>query len=160
GVVAGNNSTPVTDNSGVGSIVQGTHGKLVLGSDGTYTYTRDTSGALTATDVFSYTLKDGDNDTSVTTLTISISDSGTTLTDLTPATGNGDTTVDEKGLPPRSGEPAGSGEIADGNGANNSDTTETNTGSFSISAPDGLQSVTINGVTVIDTNGALTGNAV
>ena len=39
--------------------------------------------------------------------------------------------VDEKGLPARNGnEPAGSGEIADGNGTNDSDSTETNSGTI------------------------------
>jgi hypothetical protein len=53
--------------------------------------------------------------------------------------------VFEKGLPGRGGEPAGSGEIADGNGLNNSDTTETNTGTIVYTAEDGLQSITVNG---------------
>src|SRR6478609_4349579 len=57
--------------------------------------------------------------------------------------------VNEKGLPARDGnlpnEPAGSGEIADGNGTNNSDATETTNGSIVFSAQDGLQSITIDG---------------
>ena len=65
--------------------------------------------------------------------------------------------VSEKGLPARDGnlpnEPAGSGEIADGNGANDSDSSETNSGTIVFSAEDGLDSVTINGTEV--TAGAL-----
>ena len=58
--------------------------------------------------------------------------------------------VDEKGLasgiPTRgAGEPAGSGEIADGIGTNNSDPSETNTGTIAFSAQDGLDSITVQG---------------
>ncbi len=57
--------------------------------------------------------------------------------------------VNEKGLPTRNGgEPAGSGEIADGNGGNNSDTSETHGGTIIIDSPDGVDGVTINGVLV------------
>ena len=38
--------------------------------------------------------------------------------------------VNERGLPARGGEQPGSGEFADGNGTNNSDTSETNTGTI------------------------------
>jgi VCBS repeat-containing protein len=62
--------------------------------------------------------------------------------------------VNEKGLPTRNGgEPAGSGEIADGNGSNNSDTTETTGGTIIIDSPDGVGSVMINGVLVTGTAG-------
>ena len=56
--------------------------------------------------------------------------------------------VFEKGLPARGSLPAGSGEIADGNPNNNSDTSESNTGTIVFSANDGLQSVTVDGVAV------------
>jgi len=60
--------------------------------------------------------------------------------------------VNEKGLPARDGnlpnEPAGSGEIADGNGTNNSDPSETNTGTIVFTAQDGLQSITVDGVAI------------
>src|SRR6185369_5581261 len=45
-------------------------------------------------------------------------------------------------------EPAGSGEIADGNGTNDSDPSETNTGTIVVTAADGIGSVKINGTTV------------
>ncbi|MFL6745950.1 MAG: DUF5801 repeats-in-toxin domain-containing protein [Sphingomicrobium sp.] len=62
---------------------------------------------------------------------------------------NAQDTVDERGLPTRNaGEPAGSGEIADGNGGNNSDSSETTTGTIIIDSPDTPNSVTINGVAV------------
>ena len=53
--------------------------------------------------------------------------------------------VNEKGLPARNGnEPAGSGEIADGNGTNDSDSTETNSGTIVFTAKDGLDSIAVN----------------
>ncbi|HEY6661952.1 MAG TPA: DUF5801 repeats-in-toxin domain-containing protein [Sphingomicrobium sp.] len=60
--------------------------------------------------------------------------------------------VDERGLPTRNGgEPAGSGEIADGNGGNNSDNSETTTGAIIIDSPDTPNgvSITVNGVTTV-----------
>jgi hypothetical protein len=56
--------------------------------------------------------------------------------------------VSEKGLASRGGEPAGSGEIADGNSLNNSDTSETNSGTIVYTAEDGLQSITVNGTAI------------
>ena len=57
--------------------------------------------------------------------------------------------VDEDGLPTRNGgEPEGSDEGADGNPSNNSDTDETTAGTIIIDSPDGVDSVTINGVLV------------
>jgi VCBS repeat-containing protein len=66
-----------------------------------------------------------------------------------PAAINAEDSVNEKGLPARNeGEPAGSGEIADGNGSNNSDPSEATSGTIVISSQDGVGSVTINGVVV------------
>ncbi|MDX8482529.1 tandem-95 repeat protein, partial [Mesorhizobium sp. VK24D] len=64
------------------------------------------------------------------------------ILDLTPAVDGGDTTVNEKGLPANSGS-EGSGEAQ--NPAPNTDQSEINTGTFTISSPDGIGSVTING---------------
>src|SRR5690349_16631259 len=60
---------------------------------------------------------------------------------------NAQDSVDERGLPIRNGgESPGSGEIADGNGSNNSDPSETTTGAIIIDSQDTPNSVTINGV--------------
>jgi VCBS repeat-containing protein len=60
--------------------------------------------------------------------------------------------VDEKGLPARDGnlpnEPAGSGEIADGNGTNDSDPSEHTFGQIVFTPGDGLQSITLDGVSI------------
>ncbi len=69
-----------------------------------------------------------------------------------PASVNAVDSVDEDGLPARDGdlpdEPEGSDEGADGNPSNNSDTDETTAGTIIINSPDGVDSVTINGVLV------------
>ncbi|MEQ1775680.1 MAG: type I secretion C-terminal target domain-containing protein, partial [Burkholderiales bacterium] len=121
--------------------VNGTYGSLTINQNGTYTYTRSGSGALTATDTFTYTLKDGDTDTDTATLVVSINDGGVTIDNLTPQANGGDATVDEKGLPVRGAEPEGTGEAAAA-GANG-DTSEQTTGTFTISASDGLASLQI-----------------
>ena len=60
--------------------------------------------------------------------------------------------VEEAGLPTRNGnlpgEPAGSGESADGNGADNDVTSETTTGNIVYDSPDGVDSITLNGVVI------------
>ena len=78
-------SGPVTAVSGqsgdiVGGSTLGLYGTLVLNADGSYTYTVDNANATvdalnvgeTIDDVFSYTIKDGDGDTSIANLTITI----------------------------------------------------------------------------------------
>ncbi|WP_322998835.1 retention module-containing protein [Castellaniella sp.] len=84
GVATGNaGDTALT--AGVGEIIHGAYGDLVLNADGSYVYTLvsdpedaryDAVQALgqgkTADDVFSYTLKDADDDTATTTLTVTV----------------------------------------------------------------------------------------
>jgi T1SS-143 domain-containing protein len=66
-----------------------------------------------------------------------------------PASVNAVDLVDEDGLPARNGgEPEGSDEGADGNPSNNSDTDETTAGTIIVDSPDGVGTVTINGVLV------------
>ncbi|MBZ9672603.1 beta strand repeat-containing protein, partial [Mesorhizobium sp. ES1-3] len=127
----------------VGTQVHGDYGMLTLNADGTYTYVRDAGSLGGVNDVFTYTIKDGDGDLSHTTLTISIGDS--TPTDSIPAPGGATTTVYEAGLPPHGGLPAGSGEIADGNPNNNSNTSETTSGTIGFTSPDGIQTVSLGG---------------
>lgn len=134
GVAAGNLSA---DQDGhVGTVIQGSYGKLTLGADGEYTYSRDPGTKGVVDDVFTYTLTDKDGDTSTATLTIHIGNAPAFV---------GDSFVDvfEKGLPERNGEPAGSGEIADGIGTNDSDPSEHNTGVITITAQDGLAQVQV-----------------
>ena len=67
----GDLTTDVT--AGVNTNIAGLHGTLVLHADGSYTY-QSTANNITAdtTDVFVYTVKDGDGDLSTTTLTINL----------------------------------------------------------------------------------------
>ena len=130
--------------SGVGTVIQGQYGKLTLNADGSYSYTRDAGTPGGVTDTFSYTLRDGDNDTSVTQLNIVIGDAPVDLT--IPPAGGATTTVFEKGLPARGSEPEGSGE-ADATGPNG-DPSEAVAGTIGFSAKDGLGSLTIANVTL------------
>ncbi len=129
----------------------GSYGTITVNPDGTQTYTLTPAGqaaidglapGATLTDIFTYTLtdKDGDSDPATLTVTLTGADDGVTITNLTPKLGGGDATVDEDDLP------AGS------------DTTKeslTTTGSFNISAPDGVANLSVHGVQLID-NGVFT----
>src|SRR5690349_2870713 len=72
--------------------------------------------------------------------------------DLAPGAVDAVDQVNEKGLPARDGnlanEPAGSGEIADGNGTNDSDGSEHTFGQIVFTSGDGLQSITLDGVAI------------
>ena len=128
--------------------IQGAFGKLTLAANGSYSYTRDAGTAGGADDVFTYTVKDGDGDSSHTTLTISIGNSPPTITNLTPAAGGGDVTVNEDDLLAS----RGIGELA---GSDTSKESLTQPGTFTVSSPDGIKSLTIDGHTVIS-NGVFT----
>jgi len=138
GIVAGTGTAFVAP----GTAIAGQYGTLTINADGSYSYVRapDTPGGVN--DVFTYRLADGDGDTSTATLTISIGDSPAIIT-FVPTEGAG-TLVDEAQLPPRPDETPGSEFDGDD---------ESTTGTITFTSPDGVQSVTINGVAV--TPGAL-----
>ena len=76
----------------------GQHGTLHLKADGSYTYQSFANNISSdATDVFVYTLKDGDGDLSTTTLTINLAD----VTLVAPP--DNDVTVNEAALDLRQG---------------------------------------------------------
>jgi plastocyanin len=116
--------------------------------NGSYSYTRDPGTAGGVNDVFTYTIKDGDGDLSHTTLTISIGNSTPTITGLTPAAGGGDVTVNEDDLLASRG-------VGESAGSDISKESLTQAGTFTISSPDGIKSLTIDGHTVIS-NGVFT----
>ncbi|WP_421297648.1 beta strand repeat-containing protein, partial [Aeromonas veronii] len=130
-VVGFNGSTD--NNPSGGFTVRGQYGNLTMGLDGEYSYTLTAASVpVGATDVFTYTLKDGDNDTDPATLTINIGQDT-----RTPVLTIGNATVDEEGLPVRGGEPAGSGSAGD---------TEIFTGSFTVNTQgENLTALTIGG---------------
>ncbi|MCC2655564.1 MAG: hypothetical protein K0Q76_672 [Panacagrimonas sp.] len=117
-----------------------TYGTLVQNGDGTWSYTLDNSkpatqaltSAFNQNFVLNYTMKDADGDTSTSTLTINIKGANDSATVTTQAAGSApDATVFESGLNP--------------NGSNAGATTETTTGSFTVSATDGIATVVIGG---------------
>jgi len=62
---------------------------------------------------------------------------------------NAEDAVNEAGLPERDGEPAGTGELLDdGNGTNNTDTSESTYGYIQYNSPDGVAEITLNGVAI------------
>ncbi|WP_447932829.1 beta strand repeat-containing protein [Sphingopyxis fribergensis] len=129
----------------------GTYGTITVNGDGTQTYTLTAAGqaainalapGATLTDSFTYTLtdKDGDSDPATLTVTLTGTDDGVTITNLTPALDGGDASVDEDDLPA---------------GSDTAKESLTTTGTFNISAPDGVANLSIHGVQVIN-NGVFT----
>ncbi|WP_417818940.1 hypothetical protein, partial [Tritonibacter scottomollicae] len=106
GVAAGDTGTVLLDAGTVGTTVNGLYGVLTLNADGSYSYVRNADSPGGVQDIFTYTLQDGDGDTSITTLTIDIADSPVTLT--LPVSGEAGAVVDEEGLPARGAESPGS----------------------------------------------------
>ncbi|MBY8826487.1 DUF5801 repeats-in-toxin domain-containing protein, partial [Sphingomonas colocasiae] len=132
----------------LGNPLAGAYGDLVLTSGGSYTYTLDPANPAvqtlapgeTLTEVFTYTLRDGDGDPAVTTLTIIINgaDDGVTINGLDGA--GAEEVVNED-------------DLFDGSSPDAAALTQT--GSFTVSTPDGLNDVTVGGVAVV-TNGVFT----
>jgi VCBS repeat-containing protein len=126
----------------VGSGLAGAYGSLVLNADGSYAYTlsnghgdvQGLSAGESLTEVYSYQITDGDGDVSVATLTITIAgaDDGVTIAGLSVA--GGELVVDEDDLAGGSSPDAGS---------------LTQASSFSFAAADGVDTVTVGGVTVV-----------
>ncbi len=119
--------------------ISGQYGSLVLQPDGSYSYQLNNNNPMVNAlkdgdilkEVFSYTLTDADGDRSSTTLTITINGN----TDGAPAA----TVVDHNGAD------VGDHSIAE-------DATSPMSGTFSVSAPDGLKSINIGGETLTVTD--------
>jgi len=138
GVAAGSDTSSAVIGD-VGTIVTGTYGSVVIAANGDYTYTLDNMNTAvqgltegeSLTDTFVYTITDADGDQSTMTLTITIqgADDGTTIVipDNNGPSGGGEETVYEAGLD-------------DGSNPGESDVV---TSSFTITAPDGLASITV-----------------
>ncbi|NUU36425.1 retention module-containing protein, partial [Pseudomonas sp. C2B4] len=136
-VAVGENAGPITPGTFVGK-----YGTLVLNANGTYTYTLNTNdadfkalhGGGNGTESFTYTLTDADGDTSTANLVLNIhnDDDGVTLNGLNVE--GGELTVYEKNL-------------SDGTSPNASALTQS--GTFTVSALDGLQTLTVGGITVV-----------
>lgn len=118
-----------------------TYGTLVQNANGTWSYKLNNSlaatQALTSSSHLSYTLHytmtDADGDQSAATLTINIDGANDGASVVTAQATGADATVYEAGLNP--------------NGSNAASSTETTSGTFAISATDGVKDVVIGGVT-------------
>ncbi|MGX1187717.1 VCBS repeat-containing protein [Pseudomonas sp. F-14 TE3623] len=136
-IATGSDSGPV-----IGGTFNGTYGTLVLNPNGTYTYTLNTSdadfkalnGGGNATENFVYTLTDSDGDTSTATLVLNIqnNDDPVTLDGLN--VNGGELNVYEKNL-------------SDGTSPNTPALTQS--GTFTVTALDGLQTLTVGGIAVV-----------
>ncbi|MGA0604091.1 Ig-like domain-containing protein [Caulobacter sp. KR2-114] len=113
-----------------GVTVVGTYGDLTINQDGSYTYTRHAGTPGGVSDVFRYTLTDGDGDTSSTTLTVSLGNASPTLT--LPTEGGAGALVNEAGL-------------ATGSNPGSSSVTA---GTISYTPGDGPDTVTVGGAAV------------
>ncbi|MBK5530669.1 retention module-containing protein [Pseudomonas sp. TH06] len=127
----------------------GTYGTLVLNANGTYTYTLNTNdtdfknlhGNGNGTETFTYTITDSDGDASTANLVLNIhnNDDPVILNGLD--VNGGELTVYEKNL-------------SDGTSPN--PTALTQSGTFTVTALDGLQTLTVGGIAVV-TNGVAAG---
>ena len=108
GVRAAGNDLTTEVTTGVNMAIAGLHGTLVLQADGGYIY-QSIANNITAdtTDVFVYTVKDGDGDLSTTTLTINLANVTVSATDT-------DALVNEAGLPVVGSDAASNSEIFNG----------------------------------------------
>ncbi|RON60731.1 retention module-containing protein [Pseudomonas fluorescens] len=143
-VATGPNAGPITP-----ATIVGTYGTLVLNANGTYTYTLDTNdadfknlhGGGNGTETFTYTLTDADGDTSSANLVLNIhnNDDPVVLNGLD--VNGGELTVYEKNL-------------SDGTSPDTPALTQS--GTFTVTALDGLQTLTVGGIAVV-TNGVAAG---
>ncbi|MGY1891725.1 retention module-containing protein [Pseudomonas sp. SDT291_1_S447] len=143
-VATGPNAGPITAGT-----FTGTYGTLVLNANGTYTYTlnpndadfKNLHGGGNGTETFSYTLTDADGDTSTANLVLNIhnNDDPVLLNGLD--VNGGELSVYEKNL-------------SDGTSPDTPALTQS--GTFTVTALDGLQTLTVGGIAVV-TNGVAAG---
>jgi VCBS repeat-containing protein len=131
GVKAGSDtSTPVT--TGLNTVIVGLYGELIVDAQGNAVYSAKPGEVPDgAQDIFTYTIRDADGDTSTTTITVNVvpgqPDGGVIIEP-------GDCTVNEANLP---------------GGSEPDHDALTQTGVVKITAPGGLQSLNIGGVDVV-----------
>ncbi|RON79811.1 retention module-containing protein [Pseudomonas fluorescens] len=127
----------------------GTYGTLVLNADGTYTYTLNTNdadfknlhGGGNGTETFAYTITDADGDTSTANLVLQIHNNDDPVVISGLDVNGGELTVYEKNL---------------GDGSAPDSTALTQNGTFTITALDGVTTLTVGGIAVV-TNGVAAG---
>ncbi|MFS2200897.1 retention module-containing protein, partial [Pseudomonas sp. Pseusp3] len=136
-VALGANAGPITPGT-----FTGTYGTLVLNANGTYTYTLNTSdadfkalhGGGNGSETFTYTLTDSDGDSSTANLVLNVynNDDPVVLNGLDVY--GGELTVYEKNL---------------SDGSSPSVSALTQNGTFTVTALDGLQTLTVGGIAVV-----------
>ncbi|OPG69172.1 hypothetical protein B1219_28240 [Pseudomonas ogarae] len=126
----------------IGGTFTGTYGTLVLNPNGTYTYTLNTSdpqfvalhGGGSGTETFTYTLTDADGDTSTANLVLQVhnNDDPVIITGLDSE--GGELSLQEKNL-------------SDGSSPDASALTQS--GTFTVTALDGVQTLSVGGINVV-----------
>ncbi|MGH8347674.1 MAG: retention module-containing protein, partial [Pseudomonas sp.] len=142
--VQGADRVPVGENSGpiTPGTFTGTYGTLVLNANGTYTYTLNTSdadfkalnGGGNGSETFSYTLTDSDGDSSTANLVLQIHNNDDSVTVGGLNGEGGELTVFEKNLSDGSAPDA---------------TALTRNGTFTVTALDGVTTLTVGGIAVV-----------
>ncbi|QXH60642.1 retention module-containing protein [Pseudomonas azerbaijanorientalis] len=142
--VQGADRVPVGENSGpiTPGTFTGTYGTLVLNANGTYTYTLNTSdadfkalhGGGDGTDTFTYTITDADGDSSTANLVLQIHNNDDPVTIGGLNVEGGELTVFEKNL---------------GDGSAPDATALTQNGTFTVTALDGVTTLTVGGIAVV-----------
>ncbi|WP_159814643.1 retention module-containing protein [Pseudomonas sp. 18058] len=143
-VVIGENAGPITAGT-----FSGTYGTLVLNANGTYIYTLNTTdadfkalhGGGNGTETFTYTITDSDGDTSTANLVLQIHNNDDPVIINGLNVNGGELTVYEKNL-------------SDGSAPDSGALTQS--GTFNITALDGVTTLTVGGIAVV-TNGVAAG---
>ncbi|WP_143515800.1 S-layer family protein, partial [Pseudomonas sp. R37(2017)] len=143
-VTVGANTGPITPGT-----FTGTYGTLVLNANGTYVYTLNTSdadfkalhGGGSGTETFSYTITDSDGDSSTAYLELQVHNNDDLVTLNGLDVNGGELTVYEKNL---------------SDGSSPSTSALTQSGTFTLTALDGLQTLTVGGIAVV-TGGVVAG---
>lgn len=132
----------------LGGTFTGTYGTLVLAANGTYTYTLNPNdadfkalkGGTNGVETFTYTIRDADGDTSTATLTLNVHNINDTVTLGGLDIKGGELTVFEKNL---------------GDGSAPNEAALTQSGTFTVAAPDGLQTLSVGGIVVVSGGAAV-----
>ncbi|WP_431080253.1 retention module-containing protein [Pseudomonas thivervalensis] len=133
----------------IGGTFTGTYGTLVLNPNGTYTYTLNTSdpqfvalqGGGSGTETFPYTLTDADGDTSTANLVLQVHNNDDPVVLVGLDAEGGELSLQEKNL---------------SDGSNPDASALTQSGTFTVTALDGVQTLSVGGVNVV-TNGVAAG---
>ncbi|ROM71387.1 type I secretion target [Pseudomonas brassicacearum] len=126
----------------IGGTFTGTYGTLVLNPNGTYTYTLNTSdpqfvalhGGGSGTETFTYTLTDADGDTSTANLVLQVHNNDDPVIIRGLDTEGGELTLQEKNL---------------NDGSSPDASALTQSGTFTVTALDGVQTLSVGGINVV-----------